>query len=42
MTAQQRITRAHLGALAAFYRGGNASTHGQKLVDRREGKRRIH
>ncbi len=33
-------SREELGRLAAFYRGGNASTHGQRLVDRRERKRR--
>lgn len=40
MTAQERITRAHKGGVAAFYRGGNASTYGKYLVDRREKKRR--
>ena len=33
-------SREELGRLAAFYRGGNASTQGQKLVDRREKTRR--
>jgi hypothetical protein len=40
MTAEARITRAHKGGLAAFYRGGNATTYGKHLVDRREKKRR--
>lgn len=40
MTAEERITRAHKGGVAAFYRGGNASTYARYLVDRREKKRR--
>jgi hypothetical protein len=40
MTAEERITRAHKGGVAVFYRGGNASTYGKYLVDRREKKRR--